>query len=116
MPTTRLGDIFKRPSRTEEGAAGGGAEVASRAELETILRGVAEAITVQDRQGRLVFANESAARILGFPSSEALLAASPAERMAGFQVLDENDAPRSLDNLPARRALAGHAGEEPDGH
>jgi PAS domain S-box-containing protein len=111
VPTIRLGDIFKRPSRAD-GDSVSGEEATPRAELETVLRGVAEAITVQDREGRLVFANHAAARILGFPSPEALVAASPAERMAGFQVLDDDGAPRSLENLPGRLALAGREGEE----
>jgi PAS domain S-box-containing protein len=112
VSTTRLGDIFERPSRADGDAVSDDAKATPRAELETVLRGVAEAITVQDREGRLVFANDAAARILGFPSSEALLAASPAERMAGFQVLDHDGAPRSLENLPGRLALAGREGEE----
>jgi PAS domain-containing protein len=74
VPTIRLGDIFKRPSRAD-GDSVSGEEATPRAELETVLRGVAEAITVQDREGRLVFANHAAARILGFPSPEALVAA-----------------------------------------
>jgi PAS domain S-box-containing protein len=80
-------------------------------QLEVILRGVAEAITVQDRRGRLVFANDAAARMLGFSSTEELLAAAPAERMADFEILDAEGRPGTLDRLPGRRALAG---EQPD--
>ncbi len=72
-----------------------------------MLQSVAEAITVQDDDGRLVFANDAAAEMVGFPSSEALLAASPEERMAGFEVVDDQGAPLSPDSLPGRLALAG---------
>jgi PAS domain S-box-containing protein len=43
---------------------------ASRDQLEIILRGVADGITVQDLSGHLLFANEGAARLTGFPSAE----------------------------------------------
>ncbi|HWH55788.1 MAG TPA: ATP-binding protein [Gaiellaceae bacterium] len=78
--------------------------------LELVLRGVAEAITVQDHDGRLVFANDAAAQMLGFDSPEELLAASPVERLSAFEVLDDSGAPLPLDRLPGRRALAGETG------
>ena len=51
--------------------------------LEAVLRSVADAITVQDQQGRIVYANLAAAEILGFPDQESLLAAAPGEIVAG---------------------------------
>src|SRR5205085_521370 len=61
---------------------------------------------------KLVFANDAAAQVLGFPSSEALLAASPEERLAAFELLDEDGEPLALERLPGRRALAGFGSEE----
>lgn len=84
--------------------------------LEAVLRGVAEAITVQDREGRLVFANDAAAQMLGFPSPDALLAATPEERLAGFEILDDAGGPRSLEDLPGRRVLAGKPAPEQTVH
>jgi PAS domain S-box-containing protein len=101
--------MFKRSRKSRSGGTAPGTE---RDQLELILSGVAEAITVQDREGRLVFANDAAAEMLGFPSSEALLAATPEERMSGFEVLDEDGSPLSLEKLPGRRALAGESGDE----
>jgi len=116
VPTRRLGDILKK-ARGDGGLAEDSTGRRDRAEsagtgLEVILRGVAEAITVQGRDGRLVFANDAAARMLGFSSTEALLAAAPEERMADFEILDESGNPGSLDQLPGRRALAGDEGAE----
>jgi PAS domain S-box-containing protein len=81
-------------------------------QLELVLRGVTEAITVQDEKGRLVYANDAAAEMVGFPSAEALLAASPEERMAGFEVLDDDGRPLPIEKLPGRRALAGEESSE----
>jgi PAS domain S-box-containing protein len=86
------------------------------AQFEVVLRGVAEAITVQDRERRLVFANETAARMLGYDSPEALLDANPEERLAEFELLDDAGNPLPLEELPGRRVLAGHEGEEQTVH
>jgi PAS domain S-box-containing protein len=85
---------------------------ADPAQLELIIRGVAEAISVQAPGGQLVYANDAAAKMVGYPSADALLAASPDERLAAFEVLDEDGEPLALDRLPGRRALAGETGEE----
>lgn len=75
--------------------------------LQAILAGIEDGITLQDRSGRLVFANASAARTIGFASSEALLAAPPAELMDRFRLFDQDGAPLAADRLPARLVLAG---------
>ena len=51
----------------------------ARDQLEAILRGVADAVTAQAPDGRLLFANDAAVATLGYESSEALLAAPPKE-------------------------------------
>ena len=111
MASTRLVDILRR-ARGNESSDGLPDAVAERTQLELILRGVAEAITVQAPDGRLVYANDAAAQMVGFPSSEALLAASADERMAAFDVLDEDGRPLPLERLPGRRALVGEASDE----
>ena len=45
----------------------------ARGQLEAILQGVADAVTAQGPDGRLLFANEAAVRTLGFASTEELL-------------------------------------------
>jgi PAS domain S-box-containing protein len=77
-----------------------------------MLRGVADAVTAQAPDGRLLFANDAAVTMLGFDSSEALLEASPSEIMARFETFDEAGRPFPLEELPGRRALAGEEGAE----
>jgi PAS domain S-box-containing protein len=75
--------------------------------LEVILEGVVDAITVQDRSGRLLFANPAAARISGFSSVAAMLSATPAEILGSFDIFDERGLPFPPADLPGRRVLAG---------
>jgi len=79
--------------------------------LQAILAGIEDGITLQDRSGRLIFANASAARSIGFESPEALLAATPEEIVSRFRMFDEAGEPLALDRLPARIVLGGHARE-----
>jgi len=84
----------------------------ARGQLEAILRGVADAVTAQAPDGRLLFANEAAAASLGFDSPEELLAAPVETIMSGFDVIDEERDPFPLEALPGRRALLGEDGAE----
>ncbi|HET8628885.1 MAG TPA: GAF domain-containing protein [Thermomicrobiales bacterium] len=79
----------------------------SRDQLRVILGGVADAITAQDAGGRLVYANDSAVRTLGYPSAEALMATTRAEMLGRFAIFDEAGRPFPLDRLPGRQALRG---------
>jgi PAS domain S-box-containing protein len=85
----------------------------SRDQLQALLEGVDNGITVQAPDGSLVFANQGAALAIGFDSPEELVAAPVAEVMARFEVFDEEGRPFPLDRLPGRRALTGerNAGE-----
>jgi PAS domain S-box-containing protein len=82
----------------------------SRDELDIILRGVADGITVQRPDGELVFANEAAATAIGFPSAEALMRTAVGEVMQRFELLGEDGRPLPLERLPGRRALKGESG------
>jgi serine phosphatase RsbU (regulator of sigma subunit)/PAS domain-containing protein len=79
----------------------------TRDDLGAILEGVADAVTAQSPDGRLVYANDAAVRLLGFASAEEMLAADPRAMIARFEMLDERGDPLPLENLPGRRALAG---------
>ncbi|HEX8067974.1 MAG TPA: SpoIIE family protein phosphatase [Thermoleophilaceae bacterium] len=85
----------------------------SRDQLQAILDGVGDAVTVQDRTGRLVFANEAAVELLGFDSVEDLLNAPPGSVRARFDMEDEDGNPFPLERLPGRLALAGEASPPP---
>nr|MBA2556291.1 PAS domain S-box protein [Chloroflexota bacterium] len=81
--------------------------LSSRDDLAVVLDSVANGITVQDRAGRLVYANMAAARLLGFATPGELLA-NPTEGILGrFTLLDESGNPFPAERLPGRRALAG---------
>jgi signal transduction histidine kinase len=80
---------------------------ATPAWLEGVLRALPGGITVQDESGRVVFANDVAARSCGVASADELLAMAP-ERFAGaFAPIDEDGRPLGPDELPGRRVIAG---------
>jgi serine phosphatase RsbU (regulator of sigma subunit)/putative methionine-R-sulfoxide reductase with GAF domain len=54
-----------------------------------------------------VYANQAAARALGFDNADALLSASLGEVMGKFELMDEQGAPFPTENLPGRLALQG---------
>jgi PAS domain S-box-containing protein len=83
----------------------------SREQLETIMSTVDEGIVVQSAAGEIVYANDSAARVIGFASAAEFLAADRDEVLEQFEMLDEDGAPLAADDLPGRRALRGETSE-----
>lgn len=79
----------------------------SESDLSTILDNVADGVTVQDRSGRMVYANTAAARVLGFETQAELVATSPTEVLRRFEMFDEAGNAFPPDQLPGRRVLAG---------
>lgn len=75
--------------------------------LEAILIGLAEAVTVIDREGRTVFANRAAMRLLGVSSVQELTQAPPGATMDRFIVLDEEGQTLTVEQMPGRRLLRG---------
>lgn len=84
----------------------------SRDQLEVILQGVGDGITVQEPTGRLVYANEEAARLIGYPSARALLETPVQEVMKRFELMDELGQAFPPADLPGQRALRGEEGTE----
>jgi PAS domain S-box-containing protein len=80
--------------------------------LALILEGIADGVTAQDRAGHLIYANPAAARLSGYETPEAMLAASPEDFVRRFEILDDAGRPFPLDRLPGRRALAGEDAAE----
>ena len=88
-------------------------EVSRASELfRIVLQGTDLGVTVQDPSGRLVYANDAAARLVGFAAPGELLAAPPAELMARFNLLTFEGTPVSPDQLPGRAVLQGRIPEE----
>jgi PAS domain S-box-containing protein len=79
----------------------------SRDQLAIILRGVTDGITAQDPRGKLIYANDAAARITGYSSAQALLEAPLAEILSKFEILDTEGRPLPIAELPSRLALQG---------
>ena len=78
-------------------------------QLGAVVEAMAEAVTVGDPEGRIVYANEAAVKLLKADSVEDLLDAEPGELMARFAVYDEDGRPVSLEDLPGARAIAGES-------
>ncbi len=79
----------------------------AREQQSIILRGVRDGITAQAPDGKLIYANDAAARMIGYSSPEELLAAPVDQIMANFQLSDENGNPLPVERLPGRQALLG---------
>jgi PAS domain S-box-containing protein len=79
----------------------------SAEQAESILRHVADSITVQAPDGRLLYANDAAVRSLGFASQEELLNAPLSRLMSHYELLDPDGNPLPVERLPGRLALAG---------
>ena len=81
----------------------------SQDDLGVVLDNVADGVTVQAQDGRLVYANQAAARVMGFSTQAELLATPTLEILQRFEMFDEAGEPFPLERLPGRRALAGVA-------
>jgi serine phosphatase RsbU (regulator of sigma subunit)/PAS domain-containing protein len=80
---------------------------ATEHQLEAVLGNLAEAVTVQAPDFRLLYVNHAAARLLECRSPDEVLA-TPMERILDrFVALDENGDPFDYGTLPGRGALAG---------
>ncbi|HVL95899.1 MAG TPA: SpoIIE family protein phosphatase [Solirubrobacteraceae bacterium] len=79
-------------------------------QLAAALSNLAEAVTVQDVSGNIVFANQAAADLLGFERPEDVVATTGAVIVAHFDSTHADGRPIEVDELPGRRVLLG---EEP---
>src|SRR5215208_5943802 len=101
-----LGTVFAVFAATQRERAS-----AAREEIDAALGNLADAVTVQDAQGRLVYANNAAADLLGFATSQELLATAPQDLVARFESFTEDGEPLDPRALPGRKALRG---EQPE--
>jgi PAS domain S-box-containing protein len=79
----------------------------SRDQLNLILSSISEGVTVQTPDGRLLFANQTAAQLSGFDSAEEMIAAPLQAFRERFEMLREDGSPIRLEELPGRRAFGG---------
>ena len=80
---------------------------ASHEQLEIMFRGVGEGVTVQRPDGTLAYANDAAARWLGYDSPETLLATPPQEILGRYEILTDEGEPFPLERYPGRLVLQG---------
>ena len=85
------------------------AQQLSRTQLAIILEGIADGITVLDPAGQLIYGNDAAARLIGYPDAQALLAAPVEDILRQFETFDEAGQPLANDDLPGHLALHGIA-------
>jgi PAS domain-containing protein len=83
----------------------------SAGQLKRILDVLADAVTVTERDGGLVFANAAALERMRVGSLEEAMAASPSELLARFEITTEDGGRLDPQDLPGRRLLRG---ERPD--
>ncbi len=76
-------------------------------QLHVILGSVDAAVTVRDRHGRMVYANQAAANLLKLPDPAAVLAHAPGGLMARFDVYTEDGEPVDITGLAGTRLLLG---------
>jgi PAS domain S-box-containing protein len=80
----------------------------AKGQLEAILQNAGDGITVHDVEGHMLYVNEVAARMSGFPSVEAMLAASSEvyhQTLKRFIVKDEDGHLLKPEDFPGRRTL-----------
>src|SRR5688572_21820530 len=73
---------------------------------DAVIDAIAEAVTVHDARGKIVYANQAAADLF-VGTVERVLAAEPGELAARFVMRRADGSPVDLDDLPGRRVLRG---------
>ncbi|MEO6096197.1 MAG: PAS domain S-box protein [Fibrobacteria bacterium] len=76
-------------------------------ELSVMLRTMESGCTAQLPDGSLVYANDAAARVLGFADAESLIRTDLRRIMERYDLLDESGNPFPLESMPSRMALMG---------
>jgi serine phosphatase RsbU (regulator of sigma subunit) len=79
--------------------------------VRLILGALAEAVTVHDTQGKTVYANQAAVRLLDAESIEEILEADPGALAQRFTISHEDGSPVAVAEFPGRRLAAGEEGE-----
>ncbi len=75
--------------------------------LDVLFRHAREAVTVQDQSGNLVYANDTAATLVGLKSGVELLSIPVADLVGLFEMIDESGQPIKATDLPGRQVLSG---------
>ena len=82
---------------------------AALAQLDAVIQGVDHGISLQTRDGKLLYANETAARMVGVESAQAMIDLPVEKFRERFVLLAPNGAPFDWEQLPSRVLLSGRA-------
>lgn len=74
-------------------------------ELEVILNGVTEGITVQDQSGALVFANAASVKLTGQSSISTMLNTPMSQLQNGYKLLNDEDETMTYDAMPRHKVF-----------
>jgi PAS domain S-box-containing protein len=84
----------------------------SRDELGQVLGALPYGVTVQDAEGRMIYANEAAVLANGLASTSEMLAIPIEAAVARFEIWDESGRRLQLEDLPRQQALSGSPREQ----
>ncbi len=84
----------------------------SQEQLDVIFRSVADAITVQNAAGALLYANGAARRLLGIDPNLDLADLDIADLMGAYEIMDAERRPLDAAQLPGRRVFTEGASQE----
>jgi signal transduction histidine kinase/putative methionine-R-sulfoxide reductase with GAF domain len=79
----------------------------SRDDLEAVLGRISEGIAIGTPDGRIVYANDAAAHLLGLASPDDVLGSPMGEHRRRFEIFDIDGRPLDSSELPAERARFG---------
>jgi PAS domain S-box-containing protein len=77
--------------------------------LDVLFRHATGGVTVQERSGRVIYANDEAAKLIGLATGQEMMSTAVSKLISDFEMIDESGNPISVDELPGRRVLAGEA-------
>src|SRR5215470_10246009 len=80
--------------------------------LRLIVDHQTDGILVRDAGGVLLYANDAAARAIGYPSAESLVGAPRGEPQGRYEIWDESGTSLGPAELPTERVLATHKPSE----
>ena len=85
----------------------------TRQQLELVFQNIADGITVQERSGTVIYANDTGAKLAGFASAQEMLAFDMetlrAHIVERIEMKDEFGHPVTFSDLPATKALQGQS-------
>lgn len=91
----------------DDGQRSSNAPSLSRNQLATVLEAIADGIIVRNPSDQLIYANNAAAHIIGYPNAQAMLEVPIDDILRRFEMFDESGLPLDAEALPGRLALRG---------